>query len=43
MEPWRSSRAVAAGRIVADGAPSVLKTLVGYLDEPDPNVAIVTP
>ncbi|MGW8590490.1 alkyl/aryl-sulfatase [Dietzia sp. NPDC055877] len=34
---------IADGSVDADGNPSVLSELVGYLDQPDPDFAIVTP
>jgi alkyl sulfatase BDS1-like metallo-beta-lactamase superfamily hydrolase len=34
---------LASGTITVDGDPAVLATLAGYLDEPDPDFAIVTP
>ncbi|MEU3012423.1 alkyl/aryl-sulfatase [Nocardia asteroides] len=37
------SHLIADGRIVVDGDPTKLAELVGYLDNPDPDFAIVTP
>jgi len=34
---------LASGAITVEGDPALLAALVGHLDQPDPNVAIVTP